>query len=127
MIEINLLPGSGKKKSGRGGGGGGGGAAKKINLGAAFSRLVQKVKDPWLLSAIGSVALALVVVGGTYGYQQHAIESLSAREKDLIADSTRNAVLVRERAKAEAKRDTLLRRMNLIRAIDEDRFIWPHV
>jgi Tfp pilus assembly protein PilN len=29
--------------------------------------------------------------------------------------------------KADAHRDTLLRRMNLIRAIDEDRFIWPHV
>ena len=27
----------------------------------------------------------------------------------------------------EAKRDTLLRQLNIIRAIDGDRFVWPHV
>jgi Tfp pilus assembly protein PilN len=36
-------------------------------------------------------------------------------------------VALKERMRADARRDTLLRRMNLIRAIDEDRFIWPHV
>jgi Tfp pilus assembly protein PilN len=35
--------------------------------------------------------------------------------------------VLREREKAEAKRDTVLRALNLIRAIDDDRFIWPHV
>jgi Tfp pilus assembly protein PilN len=127
MIEINLLPGgSGKKKSSRGGGGGGGGA-KRINLGAFFSNFAQKIKDPWLLTAIGSVALALVAVGGTYFYQEQRISSLTAREQKGLEDSTTNSVVLKARAKAEAKRDTLLRRMNLIRAIDEDRFIWPHV
>lgn len=124
MIEINLLPGgSGKKKSSRGGGGG----AKKINFGALFAGIGEKIKDPWLLSAIGSVALAVLVVGGTYFYQEQRIDSLSKREAVALKDSTRNAVVLKERARAEAKRDTLLRRMNLIRAIDEDRFIWPHV
>ena len=124
MIEINLLPGgSGKKKSSRGGGGG----AKSINLGAAFARFAERIKDPWLLSAIGSVVLAIGVVGGTYTWQEHKISSLSVREQKGLEDSTRYAPVVRDRIKAEAKRDTLLRRMNLIRAIDEDRFIWPHI
>jgi Tfp pilus assembly protein PilN len=35
--------------------------------------------------------------------------------------------VLREREKAEAKRDTVLRSLNLIRAIDDDRFVWPHV
>ena len=127
MIEINLLPGgSGKKKSSRGGGGGGGGA-KSFNIGAAFSRFIQQIKDPWLLSAIGSVALAVLVVGGVYSWQEHQISSLTARETKALEDSTRYAAVLKEKLKAEAKRDTLLRRMNLIRAIDEDRFIWPHV
>src|SRR5690348_8313328 len=123
MIEINLLPGSGKKKSSRGGGGG----AKKIDIGAALAAITQKIRDPWLISAVGSVVLAVGVVGGTYLYQDQRISSLTQQETDALADSTRLSNVVKERARADARRDTLLRRMNLIRAIDEDRFIWPHV
>jgi len=125
MIEINLLPGgSGKKKSSRGGGGG---SAKSINIGATLRGLLQKVSDPWLLSAIGAVVLAVAVVGGMYTWQEHKIGTLTERETQALEDSTRYAAVLKEKIRAEAKRDTLLRRMNLIRAIDEDRFIWPHV
>jgi type IV pilus assembly protein PilN len=125
MIEINLLPGgSGKKKSSRGGGGGG---AKSINIGATLRGLLQKVNDPWLLSAVGAVALAVAVVGGMYTWQEHKISTLTEHETQALEDSTRYAAVLKEKIRAEAKRDTLLRRMNLIRAIDEDRFIWPHV
>ena len=123
MIEINLLPGSGKKKSSRSGGG----AAKKINFGAFFANITQKIRDPWLISAVGSVVASVVIVGGTYLYQEQRISALSSAETAALADSSRYAAALRERAKADARRDTLLRRMNLIRAIDEDRFIWPHV
>lgn len=123
MIEINLLPGSGKKKSSRGGGGG----AKKIDIGAALASITQKIRDPWLISAVGSIVLAVGVVGGTYLYQDQRISSLTQQETDALADSTRLSNVVKERARADARRDTLLRRMNLIRAIDEDRYIWPHV
>jgi Tfp pilus assembly protein PilN len=124
MIEINLLPGSGKKKSGRSGGGG---AARKINFGALLSGIAQKIRDPWLISAVGSVVLGVAVVGSTYLYQEQRISSLGEAETAALADSTRYAAALKERQRADARRDTLLRRMNLIRAIDEDRFIWPHV
>jgi len=123
MIEINLLPGSGKKKSGRSGGG----AARKINFGALIASITQKIRDPWLISAVGSVVLSIGIVGGTYLYQDQRLSSLAAQETAALADSTRYAAALKERLKADARRDTLLRRMNLIRAIDEDRFIWPHV
>ena len=123
MIEINLLPGSGKKKSGRSGSG----AARTINIGAMLAGIAQKIRDPWLISAVGSVALAVGVVGGTFTYQSQRIASLTEAEKEALADSSRYAAALKERARADARRDTLLRRMNLIRAIDEDRFIWPHV
>ena len=123
MIEINLLPGSGKKKSSRSGGG----AAKKINFGAFFANITQKIRDPWLISAVGTVVASVVIVGGTYLYQEQRVSSLGSAETVALADSARYAAALRERAKADARRDTLLRRMNLIRAIDEDRFIWPHV
>jgi Tfp pilus assembly protein PilN len=123
MIEINLLPGSGKKKSGRSGSG----AARKINFGAFFANITQKIRDPWLISAVGSVVLSIGVVGGAFVYQEQRVKSLSEMETAGLADSTRNAAALKERMKADARRDTLLRRMNLIRAIDEDRYIWPHV
>ena len=123
MIEINLLASAGKKKPARGGGGG----KPKVNLGAAFSGFATKVKDPWLLAAVASVVLAVVVVGGLYSYQTHRISELQDREQVALQDSTRNAVVLRDKEKAEAKRDTLLRQLNLIHAIDEDRFIWPHI
>ena len=51
MIEINLLPGSGKKaKKGSGG--------AKLNLGATLASLRGKVRDPYLLGAIGSSVVA---------------------------------------------------------------------
>jgi Tfp pilus assembly protein PilN len=123
MIEINLLPGSGKKKSSRSSGG----SARKINIGALIAGITQKIRDPWLISAVGSVVLSIVIVGGTYLYQDQRITSLSERETKGLADSTRFSAALKERARADARRDTLLRRMNLIRAIDEDRYIWPHV
>lgn len=123
MIEINLLPGSGKKKSSRSGGG----AARKINIGALIASITQKIRDPWLISAVGSVVVSAGVVGGTYLYQESRISSLGSQETAALADSTRFAAALKERLKADARRDTLLRRMNLIRAIDEDRYIWPHV
>jgi len=50
-----------------------------------------------------------------------------ARLDKAMTDSTHFAGVVASRAKLEAKRDTLLRQVNLIRSIDEDRFIWPHI
>jgi Tfp pilus assembly protein PilN len=44
-----------------------------------------------------------------------------------VQDSTRYASVLKEHDKAEAKRDTVLRSLNLIRAIDDDRFIWAHI
>ena len=132
MIEINLLPTSGKKKSrtgktGGGGGGGGGGPKKSLNIGAAFSRFVAQITDPWLITAALSVVVAVLAVGGAYTYQSSRVSSLLDEETKALADSTRFAVVTRDRIRAEAKRDTLLRQLNIIRSIDEDRFIWPHV
>src|SRR5205823_1894816 len=37
------------------------------------------------------------------------------------------AMFLKDRVRAESVRDTLLRQVNLIRSLDDDRFIWPHV
>jgi Tfp pilus assembly protein PilN len=123
MIEVNLNPGAGKKKAKKGGGGGG----SKVSLGASFANLKSRVRDPWMLGALGSAVVAALAVGGLYTTQEARAARLDDELQKAVQDSTRYASVLHEREKAEAKRDTVLRSLNMIRAIDDDRFIWPHV
>lgn len=119
MIQINLLPGSGKK-SRRGGG-------TKLDVGAMFAGLRDKVRQPWLIAAIATSAVALAVCVALFLAQGKRERKLDDALQKAVQDSTRYASVLREREKAEAKRDTVLRSLNLIRAIDDDRFVWPHI
>jgi Tfp pilus assembly protein PilN len=122
MIEVNLSPGNGKKKAKKGGGGG-----AKVNVGASFGGLASKVRDPYMLGAIATAIVAILMTGGLYTMQQTRSARLDEELQKAVQDSTRYASVLREREKAEAKRDTVLRSLNMIRAIDDDRYIWPHV
>src|SRR5215203_1153596 len=121
MIEINLLPGSGKKSKKSGGGG------PKLNLGSSFANLKSRIRDPFLIAALVSAAVAAVALGGLYTTQEARAARLDEELQKSVQDSTRYASVLREREKAEAKRDTVLRSLNMIRAIDDDRYIWPHI
>jgi Tfp pilus assembly protein PilN len=120
MIEINLLPGSGKKSK-RGGGGAG------FDIGAAVKGFVSKVTDPFLLSAVGSAVLAAVAIGGLYTHQLARQHSLEGKERRAVQDSTNYAIVVKSIHRAQAQRDSVLRQMNIIKVIDNNRFVWPHV
>jgi Tfp pilus assembly protein PilN len=121
MIEINLLPGAGKKKS-RGGGGG-----PKLDIGAMVANLRERIRQPWLIGAVAATVVALAVVGFLFTAQTAREGTVTEALQKAVQDSTRYASVLREREMAEAKRDTVLRSLNLIRAIDDDRFIWPHI
>ena len=120
MIEINLLPGAGKKNK-RGGGG------SSFDVGAAFRGFAAKVTDPFLLSAVASAILAAVIIGGLYTHQSARMASLEARERRAVQDSTSYAIVVKSIRRAQAQRDSVLRQMNIIKVIDNNRFVWPHV
>ena len=121
MIEINLLPGAGKKKS-RGKSAGAG-----VDFAALASGIIGKVKDPWL---VGGVAAVLLVVGGVgmlHVKQTARARMLTERQQKAVQDSTRYAAVLSEKRKAEAQRDSVLRQLNVIRSIDNNRFVWPHL
>jgi Tfp pilus assembly protein PilN len=121
MIEINLLPGSGKKSKSKGGGG------SSIDIGAALKSAIAKVTDPFLLGAIGSGVAAAVIIGGLYTRQVTRQASLEDKERRAVKDSTQYAVIVKSIRKAQAKRDSVMRQLNIIKVIDNNRFVWPHV
>jgi Tfp pilus assembly protein PilN len=133
MIEINLLPGT-KKKGRRGGGGGGGGGSggrslsmPKLDVAAWFASVSQRIREPWLIGAVAVGAVAVALMAGLYLRQAAQASTLEQALQKAVQDSTRFASVLKERETAEAKRDTVLRSLNLIRAIDDDRFVWPHV
>jgi Tfp pilus assembly protein PilN len=117
MIQINLVPGA-KKVRGRS-------AAGAIGDYASAAR--AHVSDPFLTGAVAAVILAVAGVGGTYASHAAREASVGARQEVATADSARYAVMLRERASAVAQRDSVARQLQIIRTIDNDRFVWPHV
>ncbi len=118
MIQINLLPGA-TKKAKRG--------TARFDFASLLSGASERVKDRWLAAAVAAAVIALGAIGTMYFLQAHRTNTLTAAEQQGLADSTRYASVLRDRLHLEAKRDTLLRQLNIIRAIDGDRFVWPHV
>ena len=119
MIEINLLPGA-RRKSKRGGG-------ASFDFGASMAAMRERIREPWLIGSVAVTALALIAVGGLFFQQARAGDALDEALQKAVQDSTRYASVLKEHDRAEARRDTALRSLNLIRAIDDDRYIWPHI
>lgn len=126
MIEINLLPGT-KKKGRKGGGGGPSVSMPSFDFAAWIQSVRDRVREPWLIGAVVTSALVVGLVGALYVRQAARESTLEEALQKAVQDSTRFASVLKERETAEAKRDTVLRSLNLIRAIDDDRFVWPHV
>ena len=118
MIEINLLPGAGKKSRGAGAG---------VAVGASLATAATKVKDPFMILAAASLVAAGAVIGMLQVRQQAQSADLANREQKQVQDSTRYAAVLREKKKAETQRDSVMRQLNIIKTIDNDRFVWPHV
>jgi len=121
MIEINLLPGTTSKPR-RGGGGGGG-----VDFAGAAASLVSGVKDPFLLGAAGSALLSAVLIALMFWYQRGQTQDVNRQLDVAIADSTRYTAVIREKRRAEAERDSVVRQVELIKSFDSKRFVWPHL
>jgi Tfp pilus assembly protein PilN len=118
MIEINLLPGSGKKSRGRSSG---------IALGGVFSGIIAQVKDPYLMGTAALVILSAVATVGLWGLQQSTSSRLDRELQTAVQDSIRFGLMIKERRKVIAQRDEVLGQLSMIKSIDDNRFIWPHL
>jgi Tfp pilus assembly protein PilN len=119
MIEINLLPGKKRKAPG-------GGAGFKFAL-PDFRGLLASIKNPWLLAAS---AMSLVVVGGGLLWfitQSTRLRVAENRRTEVQAEKRRFDAVIAQKRQSERIRDSLVKEINVIRGIDGDRYIWPHV
>ena len=118
MIEINLLPGAGRKARGRG---------TSAGLGATLSGVAAKVKDPHLIFAVVTVGVCVALVAALQ-LRQTALSSRLEEEASIASqDSMRYAAVLKEKRSAESRRDSVLKQLGIIKAIDNNRFVWPHL
>ena len=118
MIEVNLLPGARKAKRSR---------SANVDVRAILGDLTARVRDPWLITAVVGVLLGLGGVGLMYWRTTARDAELIAEEQKAVQDSTQYASVIRERSVAEAQRDSVVRQIAIIRSIDGNRYVWPHV
>ena len=117
MIEINLLPGSGKKNRN----------ATGFSLTAIAGKAGSRVKDPFMIAAAVSIVAATGAIGYLHMSQAGRAEELTERERRAVQDSTRFVAVLRERNRALAQRDSVQRQLEIIKSIDNDRFVWSHI
>jgi len=117
MIEINLLPGAKHKGSGKGGG---------FAL-PDVAALVSQIKDPWLVAAIATWVLVLLGAGLGYLPRARQVSALEPKLEAAKRDSIRYSSILVRKAQLERRRDSLLVEIQVIRDIDRDRYVWPHL
>jgi Tfp pilus assembly protein PilN len=117
MIEINLLPG--KKKAAKG-------AGMSMSM-PDFKALFAQVKDPWLIAAV----IAWVIVGGggalLFITERARLARAESRLEAIRAEKRRYDIVIAQKRQLEKVRDSLLYQINVIRQIDADRYVWPHI
>ena len=118
MIEINLLPGQKKRKAA--------GAGFKLSL-PDFRALLATIKDPYLIAAVAAWVLALGGGGALFVLDQAQLAALEHRLDDVKVEKRRFDILIANKRRMEVARDSLLAEIIVIRRIDEDRYVWPHL
>lgn len=117
MIEINLLPGAKKKRGGKGGG------FQMPDLKA----LATSVKDPWLIACV--VGWLVFGAGLMFAWlpRSNFVEGLKPKLANTQREANRLQAVLRTKREVEAKKDTLITQINIIRDIDRERYVWPHI
>jgi Tfp pilus assembly protein PilN len=86
-----------------------------------------KVKDPVLIAAVvswvGVLAwLGYVVIGTT-----HELNALEPQLEETRAEHKRFKAFLAEKRHQETIRDSLVSQIGVIRTVDGDRYVWPHL
>jgi Tfp pilus assembly protein PilN len=122
MIEINLLPGGGKKRRRTSSAG-----MPKFDPRALFAGISEKITDKYLLAGVGSTAFAALIIATLFLTQTRRASVLEEAEMQAVKDSTQFSAVLTAKAKAEATRDSLFQQIAIIKSIDDSRYLWSHL
>lgn len=117
MITINLRPGQKRKRAGN----------PLKDVGERFRALGTRVRDPLL---IGAAAVWVIVAGFlavSWFMTQRDLSALEPRIEQARAEHTRFKTFLAQKRKQELIRDSLVAQIGVIRSVDGDRYVWPHI
>ena len=124
MIEINLLPGDGKKKrraqTSKG-------LKFEIRPAEIFASLAAKITDKYMLGALAAAGVSVALMILMFVHQTAKASGLEARETKAVNDSAQFGAVLSAKAKAEASRDSLYQQIAIIKSIDDSRYLWSHL
>ena len=125
MIEINLLPGDGKKKR----------RATTTPTKFEFNLkpppwllgITDKISDKYVLGAVGAAGASGLLIALMFISQSARGAMLESRETKAVKDSAQFSAVLNAKAKAEATRDSLYQQIAIIKSIDDSRYLWSHL
>ena len=117
MISVNLRPGQKRKPSGNFG----------KQLAGRLKELSSKVKDPLLAGVVAVWVLVVLVLGWMYRSTGTQLAHASDQLEQTANEAKRFDNLMKQKRLATKIRDSLQTQIGVIRGVDRDRYIWPHV
>lgn len=117
MIEINLVPGTQKKRAKKGAGAGL--PLKMPTSMPAFDRMRTFVLVAWILAPLLLAWLFFSV--------RSQREDVQVALDQAVADSTRYANVIATQTALRARQDTIAQKLAMIQEIDAGRYVWPHI
>jgi Tfp pilus assembly protein PilN len=120
MITVNLRPGQKRKRSGN--------SLKGLmdKLGG-LRELTAKVKDPLLMAAVGAWVVVIAGLGLVYLNNLRQLYVLEPRMEQARSENRRFKAFLADKRRQEKIRDSLLAQITVIRQVDGDRYVWPHL
>src|SRR3954469_19886499 len=123
MIEINLLPGDGKKRRAKTTSG----STFQFQPSQWFAGITEKITDKYLLGAIAAAALSLLLIAFMFIHQTAQAAGLEERETKALKDSAQFSAVLNAKTRAEVTRDSLYQQIAIIKSIDDSRYMWSHL
>ena len=117
MIEVNLLPSGGKKRSRR--------AKLSIPVPKLPAGLLKG--DRWSMGSAIAVVFAIVGSGWLFFSASGEVEELEVQIDLAVSDSIRFADVIAQASLLQARADSIAERVAVIQEIDQGRYMWPHL
>lgn len=117
MITVNLRPDLKRKRA----------RSPLKGLGESFRGFGARVKDPLLLVAVLSWVGVLGFLGFVFASTTRDLSALEPQLEQTRAEHKRFKAFLAEKRHQETIRDSLVSQIGVIRTVDGDRYVWPHL
>ena len=119
MIEVNLLPGAGKKRSKS--------RMPRIAVGSLTGMGGMPKMDRLTTFAVVAWAVLVPLTAFMFLRERKQVNDLNVSIEGALADSTKYANIIAANRKLLERRDTIARKVNVIQTIDAGRYVWSHI